>query len=105
MKRVLALIVSLATLLCLAACGGGGSGSGSNSGSGDTDKVYNLTFSLHTPADTPVGRHFQAMLDEIEENTAGPATIPPDGRADPDGQQPPELRPGHRGAVQPVPRV
>ena len=75
MKRVLALIVSLATLLCLAACGGGNSGSGSNSGSGDTNKVYNLTFSMHTPADTPVGRHFQAMFDEIEEKTDGHVKI------------------------------
>lgn len=74
MKRILALILSLAALMGLVACGGN-SDSGSNSGSGDTDKVYNLTFSMHTPADTPVGRHFQAMFDEIEEKTDGHVKI------------------------------
>ena len=69
MKRVLAFVVSLAAVLGLAGCGGSGSGQGS------TEDVYNLSFSMHTPADTPVGRYFQSMFDEISEKTDGHVNI------------------------------
>ena len=71
MKRLIALIISIAALVGLVGCGSSGSGSQS----GSKDEVYNLTFSMHTPADTPVGRHFQAMFDEIEQKTDGHVKI------------------------------
>lgn len=71
MKRVLSLVLAVALVLVLAACGGSSSGSSS----GSKDKTYNLSFSMHTPADTPVGRYFQSMFDEIEQKTDGHVKI------------------------------
>lgn len=64
MKRTSALILTAAMVFTLASCG-------VPKKQGTTEDHYRLTFSMHTPADTPIGNQFQAMFDDIEEKTNG----------------------------------
>lgn len=48
MKRTSALILTAAMVFTLASCGG-------PKKQGTTEDHYRLTFSMHTPADTPIG--------------------------------------------------
>ena len=68
MKRTSALILTAAMVFTLASCGG-------PKKQGTTEDHYRLTFSMHTPADTPIGNQFQAMFDDIEEKTNGHVEI------------------------------
>lgn len=67
MKRISALILALALTFALASCG--------SKEQGSTEDYYHLTFSMHTAADTPIGRQFQAMFDDIEAKTDGHVKI------------------------------
>ena len=68
MKRTSALILTAAMVFTLASCG-------VPKKQGTTEDHYRLTFSMHTPADTPIGNQFQAMFDDIEEKTNGHVEI------------------------------
>ena len=75
MKKLVALMISMSMLLSLAACGGGGAEGGSGASGDDSDKVYELSFSMHTAADSTYGAMFQKMFDEIYEKTDGHVKI------------------------------
>ena len=68
MKRTSALILTAAMVFTLASCG-------VPKKQGTTEDHYRLTFSMHTPADTPIGNQFQAMFDDIEEKPNGHVEI------------------------------
>lgn len=67
MRRISAVFLSLVLTLGLSACGG--------ADAGGAEDYYRLSFSMHTAADTPIGRQFQAMFDDIEEKTDGHVSI------------------------------
>ena len=71
MKKTVSLLLSLAVILSLAACGNSGTGGSGTGGSADPDKVYELTFSMHTAADSTIGQMFTKVFDEIYEKTNG----------------------------------
>jgi len=85
-KRILSLILALVMIFALAACGGGAkddanananANANSNAASDkqetpkDDGKVYELTFSMHDPADSGIGPWHQAWIDEVAEKSNG----------------------------------
>jgi TRAP-type C4-dicarboxylate transport system substrate-binding protein len=85
MKKLIALVLSLGMILALAACGGGSTTSSDSTDSADSastgtasaadDTVYNLTFSMHSAAESTNGLMFREIFDEIEEKTDGHVKI------------------------------
>lgn len=67
MKKLFLVLLSLSLTLALASCG--------DSSSSDGDKVYELSFSMHTAAESTYGELFQTMFDEIYEKTDGHVKI------------------------------
>lgn len=77
------MLAAVGILMSLTACGGGGGGGsqaqpGASTPSAATPvdgKVYELSFSMHVPAESTYGTTFQKMFDEIYEKTDGHVKI------------------------------
>jgi TRAP-type C4-dicarboxylate transport system substrate-binding protein len=68
MKKFVAILLSLVMLLALCACGSDNTEGG---GGADADAVYELSFSMHSAAESTWGTMFKQMFDEISEKTDG----------------------------------
>lgn len=92
MKRLLALLLAMLMALALVGCGSGGGdsaaddkGTADNAGASDAAEPsvpegddpyadldnYELSFSMHSPAESTIGQAYQAMFDEIYEKSHG----------------------------------
>ena len=73
MKRLFAVLICVGILVGLPACGTSGGDSGSDNS--DEKDVYELSFSMHTAADSRWGEIFQQMFDDIYKKTDGHVKI------------------------------
>jgi len=78
MKKSLAILLALTLPLSLAACSSSGGGYGTQTEVDDPYahlETYELSFSMHAPAESTIGKCYQDMFDEISEKTHGHLNI------------------------------
>jgi TRAP-type C4-dicarboxylate transport system substrate-binding protein len=69
-KKLVGVLLAALLVLSLAACAKKEAAAGADSG-----KVYELAFSMHTAAESPIGQYYQAMFDDIEKRTNGKVKV------------------------------
>jgi TRAP-type C4-dicarboxylate transport system substrate-binding protein len=72
MKKFVTILLVVTLVLALVGCSKKNAGAPSaGSGNAALEKNYELSFSMHTAAETPIGRFYQAMFDDISRRTNG----------------------------------